>query len=103
MNSMTRLAFLVVFILMVTASIVFHKSHSASAEEPTPLRQYCVLVGDHELMQQDSDECDSFAQDQDCSAGFIRPINSHDLDAGLPSCTACLTSGCWECFGVNCQ
>lgn len=99
MNSMTRLAFLVVFILMVTASIVFHKSHSASAEEPTPLGQYCVLVGDQLSMQDARTGCDMDAQDASCSVGFIRPINPHDA----LGCAFCAAGACWECFGVNCQ
>ncbi len=95
MKNITRLAFLIVFILGVTALIVFQKSHSASADEPELLDKLCVNVGDQVSMQTARAICDVKAQeDMGCSAGFIRPPKSNEAS----DCTC----ACWLCFGVNC-
>ncbi len=113
---MTRLAFLIVLILMVTPSIVFHKSHSVAAQG-TPLDTtfappdtefgFCWCIdtanpddpdfGIHAARAQ----CDAFAgvgTDDGCAASFLSP-NSLVADA---VCELALEHQCWQCFGVNC-
>jgi hypothetical protein len=97
MKSMTQLVFLVVFILLVTASIVFHKSQSAFAEGPVLIGTECVVVGDPLSLQIARDKCDMSAAPS-CMASFIRPPGPRDENPPACICEA----ECWLCFGVDC-
>jgi len=105
MNSMTRLAFLIVLILMVTPSIVFHKSHTAAAQETLidPISDaICVVFGDPDnehFVLKARVACDVEAVDElGCTESFIRPPKG----AELVGCNIACPGACWLCFGVNC-
>jgi hypothetical protein len=108
MKSMTQLVFLIVFILLVSASIVFHKTHSASAQGPTHdrLHEFCVVVGDQPgdlSVAQARRFCDGLADFALCTAAFIRPPNVNDDEVDCPTeCTVDFGGECWLCFGVEC-
>ncbi len=102
MSSMIRLAFLIGAVLIVTASLVIHRSETAFAQIQ-PICFQCNVLSTDEVANL-RDLCDSLAG----GIGILRPLNVTDSTEGLPRCiggpTACefLFVGMpttWLCLG----
>lgn len=113
MNSMTRLAFLIVLILIVTPIIVVHKSHSVAAQD-IPLLDFfnpdldfglCWCIDTANPADPDFGinparaKCDEMGNDAGCAASFLSP-NTTVINF---VCEIFFEHQCWQCFGVRCD
>jgi hypothetical protein len=104
MSSMIRLASLIGVLLIITVSLVIHRSEPAFAQ-PEPICFQCNLSSTDEVAAL-RDQCDSLAG----GIGILRPLNRNDSAEGLPCCSACTTlceynilggmPSAWICLGI---